>query len=152
MLTVNELMTTTPQTVYPDTPLREAAALMVAENCRHMPVVDETGALTGILTERDVRTAQHTAVFDHALTESGMTRDPITVTPETSAQKAAELLNLHKISALPVVDQGQLVGIVTVFDFLRYFAGTEAAANQIQSGSAKELLATLYTGWDLVNG
>ena len=48
MLTVNELMTTTPRTVYPDTPLREAADLMVAENCRHMPVVDETGTLTGI--------------------------------------------------------------------------------------------------------
>ncbi|MBK8434184.1 MAG: CBS domain-containing protein [Chloroflexi bacterium] len=152
MFTVNDLMTTNPITILPELPLPEAADLMTAENCRHLPVVDEEGQLIGILTDRDVRQARHTAVFPTALAESCMTPNPITVTPETAAQHAAELLGLHKISALPVVDQGQLVGIITVSDFLTQFAATEVSANQVQSAANKELFQAQYSGWDLVKG
>ena len=151
MLTVNELMTTTPIAILPDLPLREAAELMAAENCRHLPVVDEEGGLIGIITDRDVRQARHTAVFATALTESCMTGNPITITPDTPAHKAAELLALHKISALPVVDQGQLVGIITVTDFLAQFSATESAS-QLAEREAKEQFQAQYSGWNLVKG
>jgi CBS domain-containing protein len=152
MLTVNELMTTNPITILPELPLNEAAELMTAENCRHLPVVDGERGLIGIITDRDVRQARHTAVFATALTESCMTPNPITVTPDTPAQQAAELLGLHKISALPVMDQGQLVGIITVTDFLTQFAASELASQQLEDAAAKDIFQAKYSGWDLVNG
>ena len=122
MQTVNDLMTVAPRTVTPEFPLREAARIMVEENCRHLPVVDgDTGKLVGILTDRDIRSARHTPYFDVASVESCMTRDPLTVSPDTDAKAAAELLALYKYGSLPVLADGQVVGIVTVTDFLTHY-------------------------------
>ena len=46
----------------------------------------------------------------------------MTVSPHTSAYQAANMLSIYKFGALPVVDNGELVGIITVTDFLNYFA------------------------------
>ena len=56
-----------------------------------------------------------------------MTSDPFTVAPDTLAYKAAEMLRIYKIGALPVVSDGVLVGIVTVSDFLDRFTITDEA-------------------------
>jgi acetoin utilization protein AcuB len=139
MLTVSDLMTVDPDTVTPTTPLREVIDLMKVEGCRQLPVVDATGRLVGIITDRDVRLAMNSPIVlhgrwqdeelvDKVTAESCMTPDPITVTSDTPAYRAAEMLSLYKFGALPVVDYGELVGIVTVTDFLDRFAAKQAGS------------------------
>ena len=55
-----------------------------------------------------------------------MTANPMSVTPETPAYSAAKMLSLYKFGAMPVVDDGILVGIITVTDFLDYFAAGQS--------------------------
>ncbi len=133
MLMTYDLMTIDPVTVKPDTPLLEVVALMNKMGSRQLLVVDDEGALVGIVTDRDVRLAvnsplvtdepldrinileQHTAV-------ECMTRDPKTITSDTPIHKVAQLLSAYKYGALPVVDDGRLVGIITVTDLLNQMA------------------------------
>jgi CBS domain-containing protein len=55
-----------------------------------------------------------------------MTAGPITVTPNTPAWRAAQMLSIYKFGALPVVDGEMVVGIISVTDFLDCFAEAEA--------------------------
>jgi acetoin utilization protein AcuB len=131
MLTVNDLMTAVPNTVTPETSLRNIIGVMKAGGYRQIPVLDR-GKLVGIVTDRDVRLVMnsplgiqskphHEQLLNTETVESIMTRDPVTVTPDTPAYHAAEMLSMYKFGALPVVDEGTLVGIITVTDFLDYF-------------------------------
>lgn len=137
MVTVNDLMTVNPKTITPDTMLQEVLSLMNTEGYRHLPVVED-GQLVGIITDRDVRLAVNSPILTTDLSkrrhlisslhaESCMTRDLITVKPTVTIQRAAEMLSLYKIGALPVVDRGNLVGIITVTDCLDYLASLETA-------------------------
>ncbi|MBP8002842.1 MAG: CBS domain-containing protein [Chloroflexi bacterium] len=135
MLTVNDLMTVTPLTIPPDTPLRQVIYLMQREGVRQLPVVDN-GELVGIITDRDVRLAVNSPVvvqnmahrkenIERFTAETCMTPNPMTVTPEMSAYKVAEMLATYKFGAFPVLDNGTLVGIITVSDYLTFFATLE---------------------------
>lgn len=55
-----------------------------------------------------------------------MTANPMTVSPDMPAYQAAHILSLYKFGALPVIDEGVLVGIITVTDFLDFFAARHA--------------------------
>lgn len=132
MLTVNDLMTVIPHSVTPNTPLRRVIEMMKTEGCRQFPVL-ENGSLVGIITDRDVRLVmnspmvlhgrwQDEELLDKVLVDSCMTAQPMSVSPETPACFAAKMLSLYKFGALPVVDEDILVGIITVTDFLDYFA------------------------------
>jgi acetoin utilization protein AcuB len=131
MLTVNDLMTVIPNTVSLNTPLRSLIGLMKAQGYRQLPIIDK-GKLVGIVTDRDVRLVMNSPIMlhgrwqdedilDNVTAESIMTSNPITVTPDTPAFRAAEMLRTYKFGALPVVDGESLVGIITVTDFLEYF-------------------------------
>ena len=133
MLTVNDLMTVEPLTVTLQTTLRDVIQLMKLEACRQLPVVDDSGRLVGLITDRDVRLAmnspfvlherwQDETLLDTATAESCMTPNPLTVTPDTPAYRAAEMLSAYKFGALPVVEKGELVGIISVTDYLDHFA------------------------------
>ncbi len=132
MLTVNDLMTVLPHTVTPQTPLRNVIELMKSEGCRQLPVLNN-GRLVGIITDRDVRLIMNSPIvlhgrwqdeelLDKVTAESCMTPDPMTISPDLPAYRAAGMLSIYKFGALPVVDDGVLVGIITVTDFLDYFA------------------------------
>ena len=132
MLTVNDLMTAIPYTVASDTPLRHVIELMKTEGCRQFPVL-ENGELVGIVTDRDVRLVmnspmvlhgpwQDEELLDRATARDCMTANPMTVGPDTPAYQAARMLSIYKFGALPVVDEGILIGIITVTDFLDNFA------------------------------
>lgn len=136
MLTVNDLMSTDPNTVRADTPIRDVVNIMKIEGYRQLPVVDHQGQLVGIITDRDIRLAMNSPIvlrerwqddtlLATATASSCMTPHPITVTPEVPAYRAAEMLSVYKFGALPVVDQGELVGIITVTDFLNRFAASQ---------------------------
>lgn len=132
MLTVNELMTVIPLTVNPDTTLRNIIGIMKSEGCRQLPVLDK-GKLVGIISDRDVRLVmnsplvlhgrwQDEELLDKMTAEGCMTPDPITVTPDTPAYRAAEMLQTYKFGALPVIERDTLVGIISVTDFMGYIA------------------------------
>jgi acetoin utilization protein AcuB len=101
---------------------------MKKEGCRQLPVVDD-GKLVGLVTDRDVRLTLNSPLIlqeqqeeeefmEVMVADSIMTVSPITVTPDTPAYKAAEMLSIYKFGALPVVEGKVLVGIITVTDFL----------------------------------
>ncbi len=136
MLKVRDLMTCNPDTVTPDTPLRDVLQKMKVEACRQLPVIDENRLLVGIITDRDVRLAMNSPIVLHgrwqdvelletATAGSCMTPNPITVTPNTPAYRAAEKLSVYKVGALPVVENDLLVGIITVTDFLNHFTARQ---------------------------
>ena len=80
---------------------------------RQFPVMD-AGKLVGIVTDRDLRSASDGI----ATVATVMTPDPVTTTPGTLVEDAAAVLRARKIGALPVVEDGQLVGIISESDLL----------------------------------
>ena len=131
-------------TVRPDTPVLEARHLMVERRIRHLLVTSETGELTGIITDRDIRLnlpSQATSLsvweINHLLTKltvgEVMTRAVITIGPDREARDAAVLMLDHAIGALPVMDGGRLVGIVTEADILRGFVWLTGGPTSAQS-------------------
>lgn len=140
-MTVRELMTGALITATPETPVLDARSLMQKERIRHLLVTDTKGELLGIVTDRDIRLnlpSQATSLsvweINHLLMrltlDKLMTRSVITVGPDREARDAAQLMLEHRIGALPVVDVGRLVGIVTETDLLRAFvrSAEQAAA------------------------
>ena len=111
-------MTVNPVAATPDDTLAQAQAKMREGRFRSMPVL-EGGKLIGIITDRNIR--EHAGNLDQTKVALAMTKDVMTVKPDTSIWDAARLLLDHKIGGLPVVDDGQLVGMVTTSDLLRAF-------------------------------
>ncbi len=129
---VADLMTRSVISVPPDTPVLDARQEMLKRQIRHLPVIGPDRELLGIVTDRDIRLnlpSQATSLsvweLNYLLTkltvEQVMTRTVITVGPERPAPDAARLMLDQKIGALPVMDAGRLVGIVTETDMLRTF-------------------------------
>ena len=131
-MTIRELMSGGLITVRRGTPVLEARELMVKERIRHLLVTDTGGALVGIITDRDFRLnlpSQATSLsvweINALLTKltvgEVMTRSVITVGPDRPARDAARHMLDHKIGAVPVLDDGRLVGIITETDIVRAF-------------------------------
>jgi CBS domain-containing protein len=123
-------MTRSPLTVLPHEKLARAMALMESNHCRRLPVM-ENGAMIGILTERDIRA--HSGYLDSTQVDAAMTSDPVSITPQTSVEDAARLMLEHKIGGLPIVGNGELVGIISTSDILRAFLSVLQATEQITS-------------------
>lgn len=126
---VKERMKRDPVTVKKDDSFRYALKLIRKEGIRHLPVV-ENKRVVGIVTDRDLRQAAPspaTTLEVHELNfllerlkiEAIMTKKVITVGQETNLLEAARLLLTHKIGCLPVLDQDEIVGIITEGDMLR---------------------------------
>jgi len=135
---VRDLMTAKPITVDPDTPMLQARQRMAEERIRHLVVVDDA-RVVGIVTDRDIRLnlpspATSLSVWElnyllSRLTVGGvMSAAVIVVDPDRPIAEAARLMLDHKIGALPVVDEGRLIGIVTESDFVRAMAGMARGA------------------------
>jgi CBS domain-containing protein len=123
MMRVIDTMTPNPVVISPTDTLAVARGLMDRGKFRALPVL-ENGKLIGIVTDRDLRKHEGLAgkasdYLQWTQVTAAMTRDPITVSQESSALDAARLLLEHKIGGLPVMDGVDLVGIVTTSDLLR---------------------------------
>ncbi len=116
-MTVETYMTTGVQTAQPETTLYEVAQLMRDIDTGVVPVVSG-GALVGIITDRDivVRAVADGADPRTARCEDYLTRNPTTVTPDTSVQQAAQLMQRDQVRRLPVVSGSDLVGIISLGD------------------------------------
>ncbi len=115
---VRERMTPDPVTVAPKAMLSVARDAMTAGKFRRVPIVQD-GVLVGILTDRDLR--QYLGVEERTRIEAAMTETPLTIPPTLTVQEATQLMLKHQVSGLPVLEGGQLVGIITTSDVLRAF-------------------------------
>ena len=133
MLQASDLMSDALDVVSPDAHLHEALTKMNGAGYRHLPVV-ANDRLVGIITDRDIRLAVNSpfidaetdltreAVLDGVRVDDCMTPDPQCVSSDTPLHEVAELLALNKFGAMPVVDDGNLVGMISYIDFLRHYA------------------------------
>jgi acetoin utilization protein AcuB len=129
---VKDWMSKDPITITDDTSMMKAIHLMKQNRFRRLPVLHE-GRLVGIVSDRDLKEAspsKATTLDVHELyyllaelhVKDIMTRDPVTVSPESTVEHAAQLMLENTISGLPVVDdQGKVVGILTQSDVFRAF-------------------------------
>ena len=118
---VEHFMTTELYTVHEDELIEFVATLMDWQRIRHVLVEDEQHRLAGIVSHRKVlRALAQDDGEDHGgqPVKSIMVADPVTVSPEAPSREAIRLMRQHQIGALPVVREGQLLGIVTERDFL----------------------------------
>ena len=131
---IRDLMTEKPITVDLNTPVLEARQIMLSKRIRHLLVTDGP-KLAGMVTDRDIRLnlpspATSLSVWEinyllaRLTVESVMTKALVTISPGWDPRDAAVLMLDHRIGALPVVDAGQLVGIITETDLLRAFVKT----------------------------
>ena len=122
---VGNRMTKHPVTITAEELLSQAKEKMAVGRFRRLPVMGE-GKLTGIITERDLR--QYAGVLDHTKVNAVMTEKPITVSPETMLEDAADIMLKNQIGGLPVLHQGQLVGIITASDIMKAFLDVMGAS------------------------
>jgi len=119
---VKNLMSPKPFTVYTDDNLQFAQDLMNWRYIRHIPVVNDSNEVVGLLTHRDLLkfsfSARDTQVSIPI--HEVMQKDIQTIAPGASIQIAADLMLGNKFGCLPVVKKGKLVGILTEADFVRY--------------------------------
>jgi acetoin utilization protein AcuB len=140
---VRELMTGGLITAGPETAVLDACSLMQKERIRHLLVINKQSELLGIVTDRDIRLnlpSQATSLsvweINHLLTKltvgQVMTQSVITIGPDRPARDGAQLMLEHKIGALPVLDGGHLVGIITETDIVRAFVRATAPASSFR--------------------
>ncbi len=127
---VREVMSLDVQTVHPSTTLEQALNMMLLHNIKRLPVLDHTGTLVGLVTDRDLRLISDSPLLsippemsaqlfhEHYVSEV-MQVDLCTVHEEQPLWEAADAMRIHDIGGLPVIDdQGLLIGIVTRTDLL----------------------------------
>lgn len=159
---VKDVMTRDVITVHPDTPLKEAAALLGRLGISGLAVVDSDGAVVGVLSEADILVKEggervvHTGILGW-LFEAGtgdlaqklsarsvgeaMTTPALTIGPERPVHEAAARMIEDGVNRLPVLEDGKLVGIVTRADLVRAFTRTdEEIADEIRNEIVKRTL------------
>ena len=129
--TVRDYMISEVETLAPDDSMEMAVMLERRCRIRHIPIV-EGGALVGIVTDRDLKRAMPSPLtgtdqqtYDRVAAGTHvrqiMTRSPVTIAPDAPLKDAVRILCEEKFGALPVVEAGKLVGILTETDVLRAF-------------------------------
>jgi acetoin utilization protein AcuB len=152
-------MTTDVMTVHDDTSMMKASIIMKEKKIRCLPVVDESGKLVGIVSDRDLRDAAPSKATTLDVYELNyllssmkikdiMTKNLVVVKPDETVEFAAILMIENKISSLPVVNgKGELIGIITqtdIFKVLINIAGVYSGGIQFafsledRPGSIKE--------------
>ncbi len=127
-MTVSNWMTKSVLTIKPHDTLKQAHELMTKHRVNQLPVVIED-KVVGIVTDRDVRDAYPSSMrlmrgkeidnfADSYTVEEVMTYNVITLGPDASLREAAQRLRKQRFGAVPIVDHGTLVGIITRSDLL----------------------------------
>ena len=143
-MTVRELMQTQVFAVGPNDPLDRVYFLLHYEKIRHLPVLQKDKVI-GMVSDRDLykslgpksgKGPVQPGINPAALHVSPrkvrhiMRRGVLTIEPQAAAAEAAAMMAKKKIGALPVVDHGKLVGILTATDLLGAFARLDSKAEQ----------------------
>jgi CBS domain-containing protein len=165
---IAELMSRKVVTVTPETSMKEVAALLAEHRISGVPVCDAEGHVVGVVSEADILWKELGLGPGHGLLErifdsaygnderisastagEAMTSPAITVPPEASVVRAAELMIENGINRLPVVSEGELVGIVARSDLVRAFKRSDEEIEREISDDV--LLRTLWVDPDSVS-
>ena len=136
---VRDCMTPKPVTITTSCTLSEAYELMLRKHIRHLPVVDAQLHLVGLVTDRDIRRvapspllpavrAEAEQIMETTTVERVMVHAPATVTPEQPLADAVRIMVDKKFGALPVLQGGKLVGILSQIDVLRQWLKAQPRA------------------------
>jgi acetoin utilization protein AcuB len=125
---VRDYMTRDPVTVRPESDPLAAVALLKCGGFRRLPVVDAEGKLVGVVTRNDLEIFLSKAGSPGVLkrrhrVDQVMKHEVVTVAPDCPLEEAASLMVGHKIGSLPVMEEEQVVGIITETDIFKQFAG-----------------------------
>lgn len=107
-------------TIRPEQSIREAITLLAKYNIGALVAVDDTNRPVGILSERDItrRLAKDENIFSLAVHEL-MTKDVITALPQDDLKSVVNTMTEKRIRHLPVVERGQLIGIISIGDVVK---------------------------------
>lgn len=141
MLLVKDSMTREVVTLSPQDTAKAALALCRERRIRHLPVL-EGGKLVGIVSDRDLRSSTpalgdpaRAAALEEIRVGDVMARDVVTVLPGDPIEQAANTMRERRIGCLPVVESGELVGIITasdVMDALVYLVGAHEPGSRME--------------------
>ncbi len=138
---VGDRMTHRPVTITEDASIDKALELMRQENVRRFPVLNKSGELVGIVSEKDLLYASPSPATSLSIYEipyllskirmrDVMTKEIITVTEDTPLEEAARIMADNRIGGLPVMRDGKLVGIITETDMFKIFLELFAAREE----------------------
>jgi acetoin utilization protein AcuB len=119
-------------TIKPDIPIHDALKLMHKESIQRLPVVSDRGQMVGIISEMDILHANPSDATSLSVWELNyllsrikvsdvMTSDVVTVVVDTPIEEAARIMADRKIGGLPVMRDGDLVGMITETDLFKVF-------------------------------
>ncbi|NMG21804.1 CBS domain-containing protein [Brasilonema bromeliae] len=144
-----DLMSSPVRTIRPETTIAEAQRTLLRYGHSGLCVADAQGQLLGIISRRDLDLALHHG-FSHAPVKGYMTVNMRTITPETTLPEIESVMVTYDIGRLPVLENGQLVGIVTRTDVLRELhqgreeeQGSRGAGEQRSRGESHVKLPSL---------
>jgi tRNA nucleotidyltransferase (CCA-adding enzyme) len=118
-VTAKDLMSSPVRTIRPEVTIQEAQRVLLRYGHSGLVVVDAQGCLVGVISRRDIDIALHHG-FGHAPVKGYMTTEVKTLSPDTPLAEIQRLMVQWDIGRLPVLQDGQLVGIVTRTDVLRH--------------------------------
>ncbi|MBL8748353.1 MAG: CBS domain-containing protein [Planctomycetes bacterium] len=142
-MNVNELMSREARVVRIGDRLDAVARVLWDHDCGAVPVVDDRGAVVGVVTDRDVCMAAYTQgrALGEIPVDASMARAVRTCRPEDAAAAAMATMQEHQVHRLPVVDgKGALVGMLSTNDLVRAVASRPAA---IDTGAVVKTLARI---------
>ena len=131
-VTAKDLMSSPVRTIRPEITIQEAQRVLLRYGHSGLVVVDGQGRLVGVISRRDIDIALHHG-FGHAPVKGYMTTDVKTLSPDTPLAEIQRLMVQWDIGRLPVLQDGQLVGIVTRTDVLRHLHQLPALSPQLAS-------------------
>ncbi len=116
----------------PEATVKEALELFVKHNIGSLPVVEGTGQLIGIFTERDVIFGDHLDLdrFHNKLIDEVKTPNPVTCSPKDTLAEAMSKMAKRRVGQLPVVEGSELVGLLSVGDLIEALYEQIEAENQ----------------------
>lgn len=158
---IRDLMIPDPITVSVNASVQEAIQIMKQNSIRHLPVVNSNSRLLGFLTLADLKQGLIPAMVADVTLKDLMIHDPVCADPDDDIEIAAQIIYKHKISGLPVVRSGHVVGILTESDIFRAFIdmmGILSATSRVdvritegQKGLKKAITVINKIGGDIIN-
>ncbi|MEY2833378.1 MAG: hypothetical protein RLZZ574_2637, partial [Cyanobacteriota bacterium] len=142
--TARDLMSSPVRTIRPDTTIKEAQRTLLRYGHSGLSVVDESDRLVGIISRRDLDLAIHHG-FDRSPVKGYMSRNLRTIVPDTSLPEIQSLMVTYDVGRLPVLEAGELIGIVTRTDVLRQLHDQfpQCQVDPEQKSLTSHLLSTL---------
>lgn len=128
---VSDMMTRFPKVIAGDVSVKEVNEIFERNNVRHLPVVGEQGELLGIISQTDLNrlvfgsfmpgdSKYDESMMNMLTLDDVMIRNPVSMSPQQTLEECIDVFTIGGFHAVPVVEDGELVGILNVVDVLKH--------------------------------